>query len=70
MSVIHTVGVIRLRDAKTGERTGTIDICRDTDGVVHLRAVRAGDEVVLRMLPDVAQRVAKLLDEAAEASAA
>ena len=70
MSVIHTVGVIRLRDAKTGERTGTIDICRDEEGIVHLRAVRAGEEVVLRMLPNVAELVAQHLLDAAEGVAA
>ena len=69
MTVTHTVGSICLRDAQTGERTGTIYICRDKEGVVHLRAGRHGEESILRMPPDVAERVAQLLRDAAEGEA-
>jgi hypothetical protein len=65
MTTVHTVGTVKLRNAKSGERTGTVDICRDTEGIVHLRAVRAGEEVVLKMKPDVAELVAQYLMDAA-----
>lgn len=64
MTTIITVGVLKLSSAKDGSRTGVIDVCRDTEGNVHLRINRLGNEVVIMLAPSIALQAAALIEKA------
>lgn len=66
MTVV-SAGKIKLHNAKTRERTGSIDICADDEGNIHMCVTRVGGQLVIRMKPDVALKVAGVLCDAAEA---
>lgn len=64
MTTIYTVDVAKFTAAVTGDPVGTVDVCRDDDGFVHLRINANGDEVVLRIHRDQARRVRNMIDRA------
>lgn len=62
--VIVTVDQIMLANGQTGERTGIIDVCRSGSGNVHLKMCRMGDQVVIKLPPPLATRLAEILTQA------
>lgn len=62
--VIVSVDSITLAHAQTGQRTGIIDVCRSGRGNVHVRINRLGDEVVFKLPPPLASRLAEILNQA------
>jgi hypothetical protein len=68
MSTIHTIGVINFKSEKTDKRTGVVEVCLDTDGSVHMRVNRNGEEVVITLRPSAANQVSDLLHRAAQKS--
>jgi len=66
MTGLHPIGILKLRSASTGERSGTIDISRDDDGTIHMRVTRAGEDMIIRMKPLCALSIAELLAQAAD----
>lgn len=66
MTTPSAIGILKLRNATTGERSGTINIHRDEHGTIHMRIIRAGEAVVIRMRPQCALSVAELLASAAD----
>jgi hypothetical protein len=64
MSIIHSVGAVQFKN-RDGKKTGVIDVCRDEDGLVHVRVNRMGEEIVLKIRSEAALKIADLFTRAA-----
>lgn len=62
MTVIYTVDVAHFTAPVTGAKVGTVDVCRDNDGFVHLRINDGREEVVLKLHLDQARRMRNMID--------
>lgn len=66
---IVSIGALEFRNPATGAKTGVVDVCRDTNSVVHVRVNRMGDEAVMLLTPVQTIKVATLLLEAIDPTA-
>jgi len=64
MTTIYTVDCAKFHARETGEPIGTVDVCRDDDGYIHLRINNGSDEIVMKLDRLQARRVRNMIDDA------
>lgn len=63
-AIVQTVGIAKFVAPKTGAKVGVFDVCRDTDGNVHLRINDTRNEVVMTLTWEQTRRVESILASA------